>query len=161
MGHTLPAVADLPVVGQPAHRCAALLDHLARRMRAPSEDVLAAVGLRPRQLVTLTVLRDHGESGQQLLAGILHIDRTNLVGLLNELEQTDLITRRRLPTDRRRHIVELTGAGHQKLAEAELALAAVENEILAGLSHDQREALYQLLLQASDELTRTAAGGDG
>ena len=125
-------------------------------MPAPSEEVLRTVGIRPRQLVTLTILRDHGDSAQQLLANILHIDRTNLVGVLNELEQADLVTRTRLPRDRRRHVVELTNTGHQKLAEAELALAAVENEILGGLSHNQRETLYELLVQASDELTRTA-----
>ena len=156
--HTLPAVADLPVVGQPTHRCAALLDHLARRILAPSEDVLEALGLRPRHLVTLTMLRDHGDSGQQLLADILLIDRTNLVGLLNELEQAGLVLRRRAAEDRRRHVVELTEAGHQKLAEAELALAAVENEILSALSHDERETLYQLLLRASVSSCEPAAG---
>jgi DNA-binding MarR family transcriptional regulator len=120
--------------------------------------VLEALGLRPRHLVTLTMLRDHGDSGQQLLADILHIDRTNLVGLLNELEHAGLVLRRRSAEDRRRHVVELTKAGHQKLAEAELALAAVENEILSALAHDERETLYQLLLRASVSSCEPAAG---
>src|SRR5438045_212817 len=40
-----------------AHRSSALLDHLARLMRMRSEAELEPLGLRPRHLVALTVLR--------------------------------------------------------------------------------------------------------
>lgn len=117
-------------------------------MRSRSESTLAALDMRPRHLLTLTVLRDLGASTQQALATRLSIDRTNLVGLLNELESEGLIERRRSPEDRRRHIVEVTPAGGEALAKAEFALAAVEDEVLAALDAEQREALYQLLAQA-------------
>jgi DNA-binding MarR family transcriptional regulator len=77
------------------------------------------------------------------------MDGTNIVGLLNDLEADNLIERRRSPQDRRRHVVELTTVGAKKLAKAEFALAAVEDEVLAGLDHGQRELLYTLLHQAS------------
>jgi DNA-binding MarR family transcriptional regulator len=144
-------VTPLPVASQPVHRCGALLDHLARRMRVRAESVLGPLGLRPRHLVALTVLRDHGGSTQQALSGVLQIDRTNLVGLLNELEREGLIERRRCTEDRRRHTVHLTSLGSERLAELEFALAAAEDEILAGLDHAQRESLYQLLAQASND----------
>jgi DNA-binding MarR family transcriptional regulator len=129
-----------------------VLEHLARRMRSHSEATLAALDMRPRHLLTLTVLRDLGGSTQQALATRLSIDRTNLVGLLNELEAEGLIERRRSPEDRRRHIVEITPAGRETLAKAEFALAAVENEVLAALDAEQREALYRLLAQATQDL---------
>jgi MarR family transcriptional regulator, lower aerobic nicotinate degradation pathway regulator len=157
---------ELPVVSQPVHRCAALLDHLSRRTRALGEEVLEPLGLRPRHLLTLTILRDHGGS-QQALAEVLHIDRTNLVGLLNELEDNGLIERRRSPEDRRRHVVELTTAGHETLARAEMALAAAEDVVFGALSTGERERLYQLLQKASSGLTLDAAldsidrGGQG
>jgi DNA-binding MarR family transcriptional regulator len=122
-------------------------------MRSHSESTLAALDLRPRHLVTLTVLRDLGGSTQQALATRLSIDRTNLVGLLNELETEGLIERRRSPEDRRRHIVEVTPAGRETLAKAEFALAAVEDAVLASLDTQQREALYQLLVQATGDLS--------
>ncbi|WP_245604040.1 MarR family winged helix-turn-helix transcriptional regulator [Patulibacter minatonensis] len=112
---------------------------------------MAPLGLRPRHLVTLTVLRDHGGSTQQALAGTLRIDRTNLVGLLNELEAQDLIARRRSEEDRRRHIVEVTEAGLARLAEAEDALGAAEDEVLAGLDAEQRRTLADLLARATRE----------
>ncbi|GAA4576280.1 MarR family winged helix-turn-helix transcriptional regulator [Micromonospora coerulea] len=134
---------------QSAHRLAPLLDHLARRMRMRAETVLAPLGLRPRHLVALTVLRAQGGSSQQALAGTLAMDGTNIVGLLNELEGEGLIERRRSPEDRRRHVVELTEAGARRLGEAECALAAVEGEVLGALDTGQRQTLYDLLQRAT------------
>jgi DNA-binding MarR family transcriptional regulator len=126
-----------------------LLDHLARLTRLRAESVLAPLGLRPRHLVALTVLRDHGSPSQQALAAALQTDRTNLIGLLNQLEVDGLIVRRRSTEDRRRHIVELTSDGSQRLTDAEAALAAAEDEVLGALDAEQRETLYGLLQQAT------------
>jgi DNA-binding MarR family transcriptional regulator len=131
------------------HRSSALLDHLARLMRIRTQSALAPLGLRPRHLVALTVLRDHGSPTQQTLAAALHTDRTNLIGLLNELERDGLSLRRRSSEDRRRHIVELTDEGSERLVEAESALAAVEDDVLSALDTDQRETLFSLLQQAT------------
>jgi DNA-binding MarR family transcriptional regulator len=128
-----------------------LLDHLARRMRQGTELALAPLGMRPRHLLALTVLRERGGSTQQALSATLQIDRTNLVGLLNELEAENLIERRRSSEDRRRHIVELTSAGIDLLAKAEFLLAAVEDEVLSALDDEQRETLYSLLHEATSE----------
>ena len=149
-------MSELPIVAQPIPRSAALLDYLARRMRLLSEGVLAPLNLRPRHLVALTLMRDHGEVTQQALAELLQLDSTNVVGVLNELEEQALIERRRLPTDRRRHVVDLTGTGRERLAEAEFALAAAEDEVLASLSSDQRSDLARLLRLAMEGLS-----GDG
>lgn len=131
------------------HRSSALLDHLARLMRLRAESALAPLNLRSRHLVALTVLRDHGSPTQQVLAAALHTDRTNLIGLLNELETEGLILRRRSNEDRRRHIVELTAEGSARLAGAECALAAAEDDVLSALDAEQRELLYSLLQQAT------------
>jgi DNA-binding MarR family transcriptional regulator len=142
-------MAQPSVVNQPAHHPGALLHHLARRMRLRTEAVLAPLGLRPRHLVALTVLRERGGSTQQALAATLEMDATNIVGLLNELEAKQLIERRRSPEDRRRHLVELTGTGAEQLAKTESALSTVEDEVLGALDDSQRETLYNLLQQAA------------
>src|ERR1700754_2140285 len=119
-------IAELPVISQPIPRSGALLDLLARRVRQHGATALDALELRPRHRLTLTVLRDQGESSQQDLASTLEIDRTNLVGLLNELEAQALIERRRSAADRRRHTVAITDAGRERLARAEFILQAAE-----------------------------------
>src|SRR6476469_5781285 len=115
-----------------------LLDHLARLNRARAESALVPLGLRPRHLIALTVLRDHGGMTQQALAAALQVDRTNLVGLLNELEGDGLVARTRSAEDRRRHLVALTDAGSTRLGQAELALAEVEDQVLGALDHEHR-----------------------
>jgi DNA-binding MarR family transcriptional regulator len=142
-------MARLPMVNQPAHHPGALLDHLARRIRLRAEAVLAPMGLRPRHLVALTVLREGGGTTQQALAATLEMDGTNIVGLLNELEAKQLIERRRSPEDRRRHLVEVTDAGAEQLAKAEFALSGVDDEVLGALDDSQRETLYNLLQRAA------------
>ncbi|WP_175441282.1 MarR family winged helix-turn-helix transcriptional regulator [Micromonospora humi] len=130
-------------------RSGPLLQHLARRMLLRSESALTPLGLRPRHLVALTVLRDSDGISQQGLAGTLQIDGTNVVGLLNDLEAAGLVERRRSPEDRRRHVVSLTAAGTKRLGEAECALADAEDDVLGALAPGERDQLYDLLRRAS------------
>ena len=95
------------------------------------------------------MLRDHGAMTQQAYAAALGMDRTNLVGLLNELEGNAFVARTRSAEDRRRHVVALTDAGRRRLEEAEVVLARVEDEVLGALDQEQRIALYGLLQQAT------------
>jgi DNA-binding MarR family transcriptional regulator len=132
-----------------SHQSLVLLNHLARVARRRSETALEPTGLRPRHLVALTILRDRGAMTQVALGEALRLDPTNLVGLLNELEQASLLARRRDPLDRRRHIVELSDAGRIALARAERALASVQDQVLAGLDEDERAALHALLVRAT------------
>jgi DNA-binding MarR family transcriptional regulator len=142
-------MTDLPVVQHPLQLSAPLLDHLARRMRTAMESKLETFGLRARHLLALTVLRELGESSQANLSEALRLDRTNLVGLLNELEGAGLVERRRSPEDRRRHAVTLTAAGKRRLERLDKVLAGVEEEVLSGLDFEQRVTFHALLQRAA------------
>jgi DNA-binding MarR family transcriptional regulator len=126
-----------------------LIHHLERVARRRFETALEPTGLRPRHVIALTILRDHGAMTQGALGDALRLDPANLVGLLNELEQRALLARRRDPNDRRRHIVELSPAGRTALARAERALASVQDDVLSGLDDDERCTLHTLLLRAA------------
>ena len=132
------------------HQSLVLINHLARVARRRSEVALAPTGLRPRHVVTLTILREGGAMTQGALGEALRLDPTNLVGLLNELEEASLLERRRDPLDRRRHIVELSETGHGAIARAERELASVQDEVLAQLDEDERATLHSLLLRAAE-----------
>jgi len=131
------------------HQSLPLLEHLARVGRRAAETSLEPGGLRPRHFITLRLLSDHGPASQQGLAEALRLDPSNVVGLLNELEERGLVTRRRDPVDRRRHIVELSDVGRVELDEASARLGCVEDELLAALSPQERETLYELLVRAA------------
>jgi DNA-binding MarR family transcriptional regulator len=108
---------------------------------------LTASGLRPRQFQALGLLRDGGSRGQQALGEAMGVDPSILVTLLNPLEEDGLLTRRRDPADRRRHIVAITPKGEATLREAEQAHDAAEEELLSALDADQRAQLQELLLE--------------
>ena len=131
------------------HQSLVLINHLARITQRSSEAALDPTGLRPRHLIALTVLRDHGATTQGALGDALRLDPSNLVGLLNELEQRGLLERRRDPHDRRRHIVELSTDGRQALLNAERALLSVQDDVLGALDEDERATLHALLLRAA------------
>ena len=135
-------------VASDATRSTVLITRLARAMRRRFEEAVAPLGLRARHLVALTHLKDHGPSPQQTLIEVLGMDASNLVALLNELEDAGLIVRSRDRSDRRRGIIGLSSAGERILAVVDRALEAVDDEILVALSDDERATLNDLLARA-------------
>jgi DNA-binding MarR family transcriptional regulator len=139
MGTKSSTVAD--------QRLLPLLEHLARVGRRAAEITLEPGGLRPRHLIALKLLSEHGPASQQALADSLSLDPSNVVGLLNELEERGLITRRRDSADRRRHIVELSLRGEQQLCGAYDRLRRVDDDLLSPLNARERATLYELLVR--------------
>jgi DNA-binding MarR family transcriptional regulator len=125
-----------------------LLGHLARVGGRAAEASMSPDGLRPRHVIALKLLSEQGPLSQQGLGEVLSLDPSNVVGLLNELEERALIVRRRDPVDRRRHIVELSTVGEEALAVAYVRLGLVEDDLLSALSVEERTTLYHLLLRA-------------
>jgi DNA-binding MarR family transcriptional regulator len=126
-----------------------LLTRLAKQVYRRSDDEL--LGMQLRYLVALSYMRDHDACPQQELADAFCMDANNVVLLLNELEQLGFATRLRDPHDRRRHLVQLTPTGLEALGQAERAQGAIEDDILAALSDEERATLHGLL-------TRTLRG---
>ena len=133
-----------------------LLMRLSRDVyRRATEDV---IDIRLKQFVALDYLREQGGTTQQQLGETLHLDKNNCVILLNDLEEDGFIERRRDPTDRRRHIVEMTPAGQQALERAEEKLETLEEDVVGRLTAEERATLAELLAKA---LGCTARPGDG
>jgi DNA-binding MarR family transcriptional regulator len=106
------------------------------------------LGQTLKELATLSFLRDYEETTQQALTEGLCIDANYCVLLLNDLESSDLVQRRRDPADRRRHIVSMTEAGRAALLRAEAAQQTLEDEILGALNEEERAKLSHLLRKA-------------
>jgi DNA-binding MarR family transcriptional regulator len=122
-----------------------LLGRLGKLVSRRFAKALTATGLKPPQAGVLITLRDRGPMTQQGLGDVLHIDASNLVGVLNELEDSGWAIRRRDPTDRRRHIVEISEEGADRVAGVEDVVAQVEDELLAVLNPGEREQLRDLV----------------
>jgi DNA-binding MarR family transcriptional regulator len=108
-------------------------------------EALEPFGIRPRHVAALIELRDRGQLTQQALCGQLHLDPTNLVAILNELEQRGYATRRRDPEDRSRHLVGVSKRGIGVIEKVSAVMDGVEDELLDGFEPAQREQLEGLL----------------
>jgi DNA-binding MarR family transcriptional regulator len=125
-----------------------LIDHLARISRRAADAAMTDGSLRPRHVIALTLLSERGPMTQHAVGAALSLDPSNVVGLLNELEERGLITRRRDPADRRRHIVEVSATGADELMRTYTQLGLVEDELFKTLTCDQRSTLHELLASA-------------
>jgi DNA-binding MarR family transcriptional regulator len=139
-----------------------LIEYLARVARRAYDTCQAPGCLRPRHLIALSVLHERGPLSQQALGEALSLDPSNVVGLLNELEERGLVARKRDPADRRRHIVSLSAAGGTELAASDAEATRIEDDLLAALSPAERAQLRDLLTRAvGGTVVANMALGDG
>jgi DNA-binding MarR family transcriptional regulator len=123
-------------------------------------DALIMHGLKPRQYQILGFLAARGPTGQRELGEALKIDQSIVVTMLNPLESSQLIQRRRSGTDRRRHVVSITEAGEHRLALAVQAQHQAEDALFAALSQQQRVQLHRLLATVREANRIEAAEDD-
>jgi DNA-binding MarR family transcriptional regulator len=123
-----------------------LLTRLAKQvMRRSSPELL---GMDLRLLMALSYLGDHDGAPQQELVDALCMDAKNVVLLLNELEDSGHLVRRRDSEDRRRHRVLITTSGREALERAASAQREIEEDVLQALDADERATLRKLLTRA-------------
>lgn len=105
-----------------------------------------------KQVAMLVALRDNGDLPQTTLCDAMKLTQNTVVTWLNELEDRGYVERLRDPSDRRKHNVTLTEAGTKALDRAEAELRRLEDEVLSGLSADERAQLRKLMTKALDAL---------
>ena len=96
----------------------------------------------------LDALREQGALPQTTLTDTMKLTQNTVVTWLNELEEAGYIERNRDPGDRRKHNVAITAKGSAALDRAEGELRKLEDDVLAGLTADERTQLRKLLAKA-------------
>ena len=124
---------------------------LARRWRRALDVRLAEAGLSDATWVPLVHLQESGDGiTQKELAGLVGIDGSSLVRLLDILCRQGLVERRVDAADARARLVHLTDAGRARVAEIRRELGKGEAEMLADLSDADIAAMlrnFQLIEQ--------------
>lgn len=125
------------------------LDFLIARMRAlgtaRANRELKRFGLKVRSYSVLSLACGSPPPTQRQLAGLLSLDPSQIVPLVDGLEQRGLVSRVLDPGDRRSKIVVASASGHELYAMARQVTRASEDKTLSVLSMDEREQLRSLL----------------
>jgi MarR family transcriptional regulator, lower aerobic nicotinate degradation pathway regulator len=129
-----------------------LLARLGQESVARFRRAVRPLNLGAQEFIVLKQLQAIGSCSQGALADALGIDYSNLAGVTGELYRRGLIARTRDEADRRRYVVELSEEGLQLLADADKAIVAGEEEMLAVLGEEEREQLWDLLRRMADSL---------
>ena len=127
-----------------------LLTFIAEHATERFERAVAAHGIRSRHASVLVVIDAEGPMSQRALGRRLRIDKSPMVGVIDDLERIRLAERRRSDSDRRIQAVHLTAKGRRVLADV-TAIADAENaRTFAVLDDAEREQLQELLLRVAE-----------
>ncbi|HTE60245.1 MAG TPA: MarR family winged helix-turn-helix transcriptional regulator [Solirubrobacteraceae bacterium] len=127
-----------------------LLTFIAEHVTDRFEREIAQHGIRTRHASVLVVIDAEGPMSQRALGRRLRIDKSPMVGVLDDLERLGLAERRRSDSDRRVQAIHLTRKGRAVLDRV-LEIADVENARMFGLLDDaEREQLHHLLLRVAE-----------
>lgn len=114
---------------------------------------LAPLALSVPDVTTLSVLRGRtGLSNAQLARRAL-ITPQSMLEVLASLERRGLVVRRADAANARIMRAELTASGRRTLVRADAVIAQLEDELLAGISPEQREQVRNTLRSAMGELS--------
>ena len=128
-----------------------LLARLGMAIKSHALDEFERAGFSMYQYSVLAVLDEGDCAAQATIAQMLGLDSSQLVGVLDGLEEQGLVERRRDPNDRRRHAVNLTGDGKRQLVRLRAIAKRIEQSVLGPLDERSRTTLHDLLeLIASD-----------
>ena len=122
-----------------------LLKHAHLALEGFTDAALARFGITSRDLGALRVIAGGEAKSQQDVAGILGVDRTSMVALLDALEHAGIVARRPSEQDRRRNVIELTKPGRKIVVQAEQASLAVERDFVGVLGDEGASDLRRTL----------------
>jgi DNA-binding MarR family transcriptional regulator len=125
-----------------------LFFRLWRAAHVRATDVLGSVGLTPALFALLNVIAAREGAIQQELGSALGIDRSTMVSLIDQLESAGLAKRRPSATDRRAREIAITPKGSRLLRRSRRMISETEDEVLTGLTADERSELVTLLRRA-------------
>lgn len=120
------------------------LERLRRRTREFVEATLLEKGFNLREYWVLTCLVDGDAASQATLGEILGVDRSDMVRLVDSLEDRNLAKRVKDPKDRRRQIISVTKKGTKAYNQLRPLVHEAEDKALDESTSKQLKHLRKL-----------------
>ncbi|MEV6430032.1 MarR family transcriptional regulator [Nocardia sp. NPDC051463] len=106
------------------------------------------VGTSLRDQWVLVHLEDNDELSQQQVSDAMHIDRSEVVRMIDGLEQAGFVVRTRDPGDRRKYRLSITQAGKAERRRTDEVIEQATAKVLRRLDDEERKTLRRLTLKA-------------
>jgi MarR family transcriptional regulator for hemolysin len=129
----------------------------ARIVRRAFDEALAEAGGSLPEWLVLLNLKVRRPANQRELAEAIGVREATLTHHLNAMDSGGLVTRRRDTTNRRIHVVELTGAGEEMFLRLRTAAVAFDQRLRGDISERELASLELVL----DRMVRNVAADDG
>jgi DNA-binding MarR family transcriptional regulator len=130
----------------PGYLLAFIAEHATERF----ERSLARQRIRTKHAEVLAVIDAEGPMSQRALCRRLRIDKSPMVGLVDDLERLALAERRRSHADRRVQDIHLTDRGREVVRRVVELADAQNDRMLSVLDDDERLQLHGLLRRVAE-----------
>ena len=141
---------------EPAPLLLYLMKRVELAVRARLDEIVRPAGLTAAQYTALTVLERHDDMSSAQLARHSFVTAQSMADMITTLQGRRLIERHRDRADRRRLVVSLTAEGRVLLDRFRDEVAALEGEMIAGLSGQEIAGLRAVLNTCYDNLSPAA-----
>lgn len=122
-----------------------LLARASALSNAAGNSALAEFGLKVRSYSVLELAGSEGRTSQREIADFLRLDPSQVVALVDELQQSDLVGREPDPRDRRANVIVATPRGLELLEKARTKVRTAVQALHADLTESERNTLAELL----------------
>jgi len=118
-----------------------LISDVSRLMRRRFDERARQLGATRAQWRTLTMLSRNEGLNQGALAELLEVEPITLCRMIDRLEESGMVERRRDPSDRRAWQLFLTEKSKPMLADLKVTADELFEQVLVGMDDAAREAL--------------------
>ncbi|NVJ91710.1 MAG: MarR family transcriptional regulator [Methylocystaceae bacterium] len=134
------------------HTVSLLVHDVAHQLRIIIDGKVEPFNLTRQKWVALTILEDHPGISQADLAERLEIDRSSAGRLLDRMEKSGLVYRRKDETDRRIIRVYVKEEARPVLDQLHDVSSEIQTVTQSGLSDEEQEDLVRLLRKVQTNL---------
>lgn len=130
-----------------------LLSDTARLLRRHFDARVRALGVTSPQARMLLIMSVHEGENQGFYAERLEVEPITLCRMVDRMEETGLVERRKDPGDRRAWRLHLTARSRPMIEQLHGCIAALEADMLAQFAGTQAESLHGLLSKVQTTLS--------
>ena len=124
----------------------------SRMLRRLFDERVRDLGLTAAQARLLLSLERTPGQNQAFYADRLEIEPITLTRIADRMKEAGWVERHPDPTDRRVRLLQLTAKSHEVVTELRSIVDQMSDEVLRGLTRDERATLTQLLDRIGDNL---------